>query len=300
MSDTKSSSSFKQWQEQVAHSETISGYHRAGEIDGERVHLLHGTGFSALTLKEMAGFLPKDWNLWLTNVPGHGLSTQPKHRMPDWQDMASKVSHAFAQNADIANKGPVVGVGHSLGGVLTLLAASKHPEYFSRIILLDPPVFIRSMVFTQHILRTTGLWKNIPFVKAVNNRTQHWPNKIQMRAELKTKKLYKEWQPQVLEDFIESATVTTPSGEIRLACNPQWEASIFGSYPRKLWSSIAKTSVPVDVVIADNTYGFIKPAIKRATKLSRYIQCHYFGNNHCFPMEQPQETASLIQQFLDV
>ncbi|NMP32267.1 alpha/beta hydrolase [Thalassotalea sp. M1531] len=286
------------WQEQVSQSEYISGFYRKGVKQSKRVHLLHGTGFSALTLKEMAFLLPEDWNLWLTNVPGHGQSTQPKHIMPDWQDMAAKVAKAVYQNADIPNQGPVIGVGHSLGGVLTLLAASKHPEYFSRIILLDPPLFVRSLLFTQKLLRGSGFWKKVPWVKAVHNRTQHWPNKSLMRQELQTKKLYKNWQPQVLDDFVDSATEITNSGEIKLACNPQWEAEIFGSYPRKLWHSIAKTKVHVDVVIADNTYGFIKPAVKRASKLSRYIHCHYFGNNHCFPMEQPKDTAELIKHLL--
>jgi len=290
---------FLPWQRTINATETLTGFYRKGQKNSKRIHFLHGTGFSALTLKEMASHLPKEWQLWLTNMPGHGHSCQPKHIMPDWQEMAANIAKQMTQVADIEHNGPVIGVGHSLGGVLTLLAASKYPHLFSRIVLLDPPIFIRSLLATQNILRKTGLWKKAPWVKAVRNRTQTWPNKEKMREELICKKLYKHWQPQVLNDFIESATIATHDGKVRLACDPKWEANIFGSYPRKLWKSIAKTSVHVDIVIAQNTYSFIKPAAKRARRQSRFIHCHYFGNNHCFPMEQPQETATFLVSLLN-
>ena len=289
------SNDFTFWQSQLTTSQTLTGFHRQGTDNAQRIHLLHGTGFSALTLKQMACNLPKDWHLWLTNVPGHGQSCQPKHIMPDWQEMASSIAKNITVQANTETNGPVIGIGHSMGGVLTLLAASKHPEVFSRIILLDPPIFIRSLLIAQKVFRHTGLWKQVPWVKAVRNRTQSWPNKTSMRKELKTKKLYKDWDENVLDDFINSATHTTSTGEIKLACDPKWEANIFGSYPRRLWQSIAKTSVHVDIVVADNTYDFIKPAVKRATHLSRFIQYHYFGNNHCFPMEATQRNSTLYR-----
>ncbi|MCP6060700.1 hypothetical protein NL388_36140, partial [Klebsiella pneumoniae] len=38
---------------------------------------------------------------------------------------------------------PVVGVGHSLGGVLHLLVAAENPELYRQIVLLDAPVISR-------------------------------------------------------------------------------------------------------------------------------------------------------------
>ena len=36
---------------------------------------------------------------------------------------------------------PIVGLGHSLGADLTLMAAAQRPDLFSQVIIMDPPIF---------------------------------------------------------------------------------------------------------------------------------------------------------------
>jgi len=52
---------------------------------------------------------------------------------------------------------PVVGVGHSLGGVLTLMAAAKKPALFQNIIILDPPLFSSQNRLLISILRAINI-----------------------------------------------------------------------------------------------------------------------------------------------
>ena len=63
----------------------LGGWTRPGAHSAPAVHLLHGNGFCASTLWPAAQLLPSDWNLLFTDVPGHGGSAQPDHKMPDWQ-----------------------------------------------------------------------------------------------------------------------------------------------------------------------------------------------------------------------
>ena len=146
----------KQWQQKSKSGNTINGYYRAGAKNAKRIHFLHGTGFSAMTLAAMASQLPTDWSVWLTDVPGHGNSTQPSTRMPDWQKMANSVADAIYQQANVKENGPLIGVGHSMGGVLTLFAAVKYPDLFSEVILLDPVLFQNEMIIAQQLMRFTG------------------------------------------------------------------------------------------------------------------------------------------------
>ena len=44
----------------------------------------------------------------------------------------------------------IIGVGHSLGGILHLLVAAQNPELYQQIILLDSPIISR--------LSSGGLW----------------------------------------------------------------------------------------------------------------------------------------------
>ena len=62
-----------------------------------------------------------------------------ENRVPpaiNWHDLTEDVLESVGKF-----KEPVIGVGHSLGGMLTLLAAAKKPDIFQTIILLDPPLF---------------------------------------------------------------------------------------------------------------------------------------------------------------
>ena len=247
----------QQWQQKSNSQMLVNGYYRAGAKNAKRIHLLHGTGFSAMTLAAMASQLPSDWSIWLTDVPGHGGSTQPTTQMPNWQKMANTVADAIYQQANVKEDGPLIGIGHSMGGVLTLLAANKYPDLFSEIILLDPVLFQSEMIIAQQLMRVTGVWRQRAMVKSVANRTAVWPNFEAMKLNIASKPFYKTWHPQVIDDYC-----------------------------------------PVQILVANKSYFFIPKAVKRAAKVNKHIQWQTFGQYHCFPMEEPVETAEVITNML--
>ncbi|MBA6339906.1 alpha/beta hydrolase [Colwellia sp. MB02u-10] len=288
----------QQWQQKSNSAMTVNGYYRAGAKDAKRIHLLHGTGFSAMTLAAMASQLPKDWSIWLTDVPGHGYSTQPTTRMPNWQKMANTLADAIYLQANVKENGPLMGIGHSMGGVITLLAAVKYPDLFSEIILLDPVLFQTEMIIAQQLMRATGAWRKSSLVKSVANRTAIWPSLANMKENIAGKSFYKAWHPQVISDYCEFSTHVSHQDSVTLSCQPSWEASIFGSYPKGLWRAIYNIKIPVDILMANKSYFFIPKAVKRAAKINKNIQWQKFGQHHCFPMEQPLETAKAITDLI--
>lgn len=289
----------QKWQRKSKSQMTVNGYYRAGEATGKRIHLLHGTGFSAMTLAAMASQLPDDSAIWLTDVPGHGQSTQPSKCMPDWQKMADTIADAIYQQANVETDGPLIGIGHSMGAVLTLLAATKYPNLFSEIILLDPVFFKNEMIVAQQLMRATGAWRHRALVKSVSNRTAKWPSMSIMSNEISAKAFYKPWHPQVIQDYCQYSTKVNNDNSVQLSCSPKWEASIFGSYPKGLWRAVRKVKLPVNILVAQKTYFFIPTAVKRAAKMNKNIQWQTFGNHHCFPMEQPSETAIMINNIIN-
>ena len=276
----------------------VNGYYRAGAKNAKRIHLLHGTGFSAMTLAAMASQLPSDWSIWLTDVPGHGGSTQPTTQMPNWQKMANTVADAIYQQANVKEDGPLIGIGHSMGGVLTLLAANKYPDLFSEIILLDPVLFQTEMIVAQQLMRATGLWQQRALVKSVTNRTKQWPSLAAMQKDIATKAFYQPWHRKVIEDYCQFSTDVIAGNGVSLSCAPSWEASIFGSYPKGLWHAVHAIEMPVNILVANKTYFFIPKAVKRAAKANSNIQWQHFGQHHCFPMEEPVSTAAVITRLI--
>jgi pimeloyl-ACP methyl ester carboxylesterase len=289
----------QKWQQKSKSNMIVNGYYRAGEKTGKRVHLLHGTGFSAMTFGAMASQLPNDCSIWLTDVPGHGLSTQPSKQMPNWQKLADTVADAVYKQANVKENGPLIGIGHSMGAVLTLLAAVKYPDLFSEIILLDPVLFKNEMIIAQQLMRATGAWRHGALVKSVSNRTATWPSLKVMESEIAIKPFYKPWHPQVISDYCNYSTITNSDNSVELSCSPKWESSIFGSYPKGLWKAVRTVKLPTNILVANKTYFFIPTAVQRAAKINKKIQWQKFGNHHCFPMEQPLETAVILTKLIN-
>lgn len=278
----------------------LFGYDRsAGE--GQPVHFLHGNGFCGLTLAPFASHMTSsDQPLFFSDLPGHGGTAGPGEPVqPDWNRMADQVADSIAA----LSQAPVVGVGHSMGGVVSLLAAARYPQLFARTVLLDPVLFGREVIFYQRLMRKTGLWQRSALVKSVTARRSQWPDEATMLKDLRKKKLYRDWESEALEAFVRFATrpvrATDDAKEaIELACAPAWEASIFGSYPRGLWKAVRQIQVPVDIITATDSYPFIRPAVKRAVAVNPNIHHHVFDGGHCFPMENSELAAASVSDIL--
>lgn len=275
----------------------LSGFYRNGQADAPAVHFLHGNGFCSTTLWPMAAHFPKEWSLLFTDVPGHGHSKQPNSFMPNWLRMSRDIGDSLVERLDSTAHDGVIGVGHSMGGIMTLMMAAERPKLFKRIVLLDPVLFSPEIILIQKLARKTGLWRRSSLVKAVSARRNQWDDEAAMREYLLGKNLYKHWSPEAMDAFIQDGT-RTESGKLSLCCAPEWEASIFGSYPRGLWQAVRIAKIPVDIVVASHSYGFIQGSANKATKANSNIHWQPFDGGHCFPMEQPSEAARVVLKIL--
>ncbi len=107
-----------------------------GPANGQPLVLLHGL---TLNNNEWATLLPeltRHWHVYAPELRGHGQSG----RAPDNQyrivDYARDIIAFLKQIGQ-----PVVLIGHSLGGLVAILAAARYPEGVSALVLLDPPLF---------------------------------------------------------------------------------------------------------------------------------------------------------------
>ncbi|ASP39685.1 hypothetical protein CHH28_13825 [Bacterioplanes sanyensis] len=170
--------------------------------------------------------------------------------------------------------------------------AAYKPSLFSSVDMLDPVLFTPEVVWAQRIMRKSGWWKRSRLVRSVAARRQQWPDEQQMTASLQGKSLYKHWHPDALNEFVHFGTRPVADG-MALSCDPQWEASIFGSYPRGLWRAVRTISTPVRIWAAEDSYFFIRKSAQKASK-NTAINWFLFGQHHCFPMEEPQKTGQLL------
>jgi pimeloyl-ACP methyl ester carboxylesterase len=120
---------------------------RAGQGDTTLV-FLHGYGESLMSWRLVLDRFPRRYRVLALDLPGFGLSAKPDSSY-DFDFYRRWLGAVLAQETE----GPVVVVGHSMGGQLAAALALDHPERVVAAVLLAPAGLGINTLFTD----TTGL-----------------------------------------------------------------------------------------------------------------------------------------------
>ena len=117
--------------------------------------------------------------------------TEQPDRSTHWHHYADDLMTFLEQR----NEGPVVGIGHSMGAVTTCFAASKRPDLFSALILIDP-VFVPTSLW----LAARSLWKldkkrNV-MATVADKRPNSWLSREEAVAFHQGKRAFSDFSPR--------------------------------------------------------------------------------------------------------
>src|SRR3712207_5134720 len=106
-----------------------------GREDGPIVVLVHGLGGSHMNWDLFAPLLTPHARVWAIDLPGFGRS-EPGGRSASVRSNVA-VLHRFL--AEVVGE-PVVLVGNSMGGMISLLAAGERPDSVTGLVLLNAAI----------------------------------------------------------------------------------------------------------------------------------------------------------------
>lgn len=157
--------------------------------------LLHGLADHALVWLKLGNFLEKDYHIIAPDLRGHGNSSKPKsgYFFDNYiNDLEALLNYLNWQKITV--------ISHSWSAKLACIWATKSPQYFEKLVLVDP-FFINSM---PSIFRITFplLYKVLPFLKML----RLFPNYKAAEKEAKKLKQYQGWtefQEKVFQESIE-------------------------------------------------------------------------------------------------
>ena len=137
---------------------------------------------------------------------------------------------------------PVLGVGHSLGGYLSLLAAVRRPELFRAVVLLDAPVIggLRGRVLGA--TKRLGIVDRVTPAGATRDRRSTWDSRAEAKRHFHSRRLFRHFTDACLDDYVRHGLVRS-GGALKLLIDPQVEYQIYRTIPHNMDRQLRALSV---------------------------------------------------------
>lgn len=261
------------------------------------LHFVHGNGFCGRTYEPLFELLSQDFDLFLSDVQGHGDSDHDG-RFHGWHRTAGLCVEAWQAHAARFGAVPVFALGHSFGGVISALMMARNPELFSAAVLLDPVLFPRAMMGLMALSDVVGLYSRNTLAQRARKRRRQWPDRKTAFSALYGRGMFKGWLDEALWAYVNHALKDHPDGSVELKCNPRLEAQIYGTFPRRLWPTLKHVATPTLILYGRRTFPFLPQAVTRWRATNPVISARRMEGGHCFMQEDPAACARQIQTFL--
>jgi pimeloyl-ACP methyl ester carboxylesterase len=252
-----------------------------------KIHFAHANGFPAKTYNKLFSLLEDDFEIGFLERHGHN----PDFPVSDnWNflkdELRAEIEKRYTEK--------IIGVGHSLGGVLHFLVAVERPELYKQIILLDAPVISRLSSHGLRILKMTNLIDRLSPSQMTRFRRNLWASRQEAFEHFKKKPKFDAFDEDVLRDYVEHGTTETEKG-FELFFSPKTEAKIYRTIPHHLPNFRGKLKIPT--VYIGGTHSK-EGELARLSFMKKYFPIDFYQieGSHLFPFENPELTAEYVKK----
>ena len=214
----------------------------------------------------------------------------------DWRRLRDQLLHFVTD--EVRPEGRLVLVGHSLGGLLSLLAACRRPELVQGLVLLDSPVVDGWKAAAVALAKGTGLMHRYAPSRIARERRHSWPDRNAVRAHFAAKKAFARWDPRVLDDYVQ-AGFEEAEGQVRLRFDREVEARIYRTLPHHLPQllRLRPPHCPVGFIAGTESRELHQAGVAPSRTLAGE-DWRWMDGSHLYPFEQPEATADLVLELL--
>lgn len=262
---------------------------------GQPLHFLHANGYPPGCYKPFLKLLRTQYHLFGMLLRPLWPDSNPND-IQDWKPFTDDLLRFLA-----TAPGPMIGVGHSLGAVVTLRAALRDPSKFRALILIEPVLFLPSQLVLWNFVRTIGLGKKVhPKVPGALKRRRNFDNLELAFQRYRGRDVFRYMSDESLRAYIEGITRKKGQG-YELVYSPEWESRIYLTSLRDfdIWRDLPKLEVPTLFIRGAETDTFLEGAAKFVKEKQPKAKVETLDKStHLLPLERPQEIFDMMQSFL--
>lgn len=257
------------------------------------LHFSHANSYPAGTYRQMFALLRKQFDVRALDMHAHDAVYPVTTGWPHLVDELIEQLETYP--------GPVILVGHSLGGILSLMAARRRPDLARCVVLLDSPVVSGWRALLVRITRNWEWANRYSPARFSEKRRNVWPDAATALEHFGAKAMFAAWAPGVLDDYLEHGLKPHPEG-VQLRFTREVETQVYRALPHHM-DTVVDDTYPVPVgFIGGGESVECRQAGYDATR--RLVGEHFVQvpGGHLFPMESPEvaarETIKMIKALI--
>lgn len=260
--------------------------------DGPPLHFAHANAYPPACYRQFLHVMRDHYHvrameqrpLW----PG-----QSPQVLDGWQLFAHDLIRALEQTPGKA----VVGAGHSLGAVVTMMAAVERPHLFSALVIVEPVLLPPHIL--QAIRANPRLAAQTPMVRRARNRRNRWPDRQCAFERFREKGVFARLSDDALLDYVNYGLAETPEGGVTLRFPREWEAAIYSHPPLDIWHIIPQITVPTLCIRGQHSDTVGDESWQRWQEMQADATfAEIADSGHLVPLERPSQVAQLSHDFL--
>jgi pimeloyl-ACP methyl ester carboxylesterase len=261
---------------------------------GPLLHFAHANGYPPRTYRPLLERLAGRFRVLA--VHHRPLwSAGPPADLDSWHAVADDLVRFFDEQGLRGS----IGVGHSIGAVVTFYAALRRPELFRALVLIDPVILIPAVLRQMTSLGHDAV-AELPLIKIAGSRRNHFDSLDEAFGRFRRKRIFARLSDEALRDYVAGALQPVPEGGYRLAYPPEWEARIYALPPQEVWDLLPQVTHPT-LAIRGAESDTLSPAAWQMWQMAQPAAtfAEIPGTGHLLPLEQPALVAAQIDAFFD-
>ena len=255
-----------------------------------QLHFAHANSYPAGSYRQYFDALSQHYAVQALDLHAHNP------RFPvraGWQALADELIDELERRYTA----PVILVGHSLGGMLCLMAARARPELVRCVVMLDSPVVSGWRALLLRLTRGSALFERYSPARLSVRRRNLWPDQADAYRHFIAKPLFAAWAPDVLHDYLRSGLIPAPGG-VTLRFTREAETAVYRTLPHHVGSLVrAPFPVPIGFIGGIDSVESRQAGLGPTRKL---VGRHFrqLPGGHLFPMESPQLAAAATVEMI--
>jgi len=176
-------------------------------VSKPKLHFAHANSYPAGVYRQFFAELEKDFDIQALDMHGHSTHYPVSDGWP-------KLVEEYISELKARYSEPVILVGHSLGGMLSLMVARARPDLVRCVVMLDAPVVAGWRALFWRLIKLSGNAFRVPPAKNSIRRRNVWPNAEAAYQHFAGKDILLPGRPACC-----TITSTAASSLIRTACS---------------------------------------------------------------------------------